>query len=448
VARAEVLCIGTELLLGDVLDTNSQFLAQQLALLGLNCFYRVTVGDNPERIRECIAAALTRSDVLITSGGLGPTADDLTTECIAQVFGVPLEQDEDVLRFIEGLFSARGLKMPPSNAKQALRPRGAQILPNPVGSAPGIIWRLGPQELAVLGLPGPDVGQGGSADPLPIKSILTFPGVPSELKGMWAETARGYLEATYAGGTIWSKELKHYGIGESALAEKYAHLLALANPTVAPYAGSWECRLRVAAKAATVAEAQALAQPVIDEIKAGSGVRCYGEDSDTLESVVGQLLVSKGLTIALAESCTGGMVSERLTNIPGSSRYIMLNAVAYSNEAKRRVLGVSEEIIETHGSVSPECAKAMALGIRQVTSCDLGLSVTGIAGPEGGTEAKPIGLVYLGLSATGEDGEGRYFAKTLRLGKRLGRHEVRWRTAQEALNMVRLYLISPEHIEG
>lgn len=440
-AKVEVLCIGTELLLGDVLDTNSQFLAQQLAMLGLNCFYRVTVGDNPERIKECVAAALTRSDVLITSGGLGPTADDLTTECIAQVFGAPLDSDQEVLKFIEGLFVARGLKMPPSNAKQALRPRGAQILPNPVGSAPGMIWQLGGQELAVLGID-------GASFEGPVKSILTFPGVPSELKGMWAGSARGYLESTYAGGTIWSKELKHYGIGESALAEKYAHLLDQANPSVAPYAGNWECRLRVAAKASTVAEAQALAQPAIDEIKAGSGVRCYGEDSDTLESVVGGLLVSKGLTIALAESCTGGMVSERLTNIPGSSRYIMLNAVTYSNEAKQRVLGVSEQILQEYGSVSPECAQAMALGIRQATSCDLGLSVTGIAGPEGGTENKPIGLVYLGLSARGEDGQERYFAKTLRLGKRLGRHEVRWRTAQEALNMVRLYLISPEHLES
>ena len=437
-ATAEVLCIGTELLLGDVLDTNSQFLAQQLALLGINCFYRVTVGDNPERIRECMRSALLRSDILITSGGIGPTADDLTTESIAQVFNAPMDVDPEVLSFIEGLFAARGLKMPPSNAKQALRPRGAKILPNPVGSAPGIIWTLGPDELAILGL----------KDVATVKSILTFPGVPSELKGMWAATARGYLEETYAGGTIWSKELKHYGIGESALAEKFAHLLDSANPSVAPYAGNWECRLRVAAKAETEEKARAIAQPVIDEIKAGSGVKCYGEDNETLESVVGKLLTERGLTIALAESCTGGMVSERLTNIPGSSRYIMLNAVTYSNEAKHRVLGVSQEILDDKGAVSPECARAMALGIRKMTSCDLGLSVTGIAGPAGGTEDKPIGLVYLGLSARGSDQEETYFAKTLQLGKRLGRHEVRWRTAQEALNMVRLYLLDPRHLES
>jgi nicotinamide-nucleotide amidase len=440
VAKAEVLCIGTELLLGDVLDTNSQYLAQQLALLGLNCFYRVTVGDNVGRILDCIVTALRRSDVLITSGGLGPTADDLTTECIAQVFNAPLETDQQVLAFIESLFAARNIKMPQSNAKQALRPRGADILPNPVGTAPGMIWRLRPEELAMIGVEPDANGQ------WPVKTILTFPGVPRELKGMWEETARGYLEKTYAGGTIWSTELKHYGIGESALAEKFAHLLDLANPSVAPYAGNWECRLRVAAKAKTVEEAKALAGPVIDEIRAGSGVTCYGYDGDTLESVVGDLLSDQGLTIALAESCTGGLISERLTGIPGSSRYIMLNAVTYSAEAKQKLLGVSAKLLAAHGAVSPECAKAMAEGIRAVSGCDIGLSVTGIAGPDGGSEDKPVGLVYLGLSVGQKGGEPLYFARTLRLGKRLGRNEVRWRTAQEALNMVRLYLISPEHL--
>ncbi|MBU6451666.1 MAG: competence/damage-inducible protein A [Cyanobacteria bacterium REEB67] len=439
-AKAEVLCIGTELLLGDVLDTNSQYLAQQLALLGLNCFYRVTVGDNVGRILDCIVTALRRSDILITSGGLGPTADDLTTECLAQVFNAPLETDQQVLAFIESLFAARNIKMPKTNAKQALRPRGADILPNPVGTAPGMIWRLGPEELALIGIEADQSGQ------WPVKTILTFPGVPRELKGMWEETARGYLEKTYAGGTIWSTELKHYGIGESALAEKFAHLLDLANPSVAPYAGNWECRLRVAAKANSVVEAQALAQPVIDEIKAGSGVTCYGHDGDTLESVVGELLSAQRLTIALAESCTGGLISERLTGIPGSSRYIMLNAVTYSAEAKQKLLGVSAELLAAHGAVSPECAKAMAEGIRAVSGCDIGLSVTGIAGPDGGSEEKPVGLVYLGLSVGQKTGEPLYFARTLRLGKRLGRNEIRWRTAQEALNMVRLYLISPEHL--
>ncbi|MDQ5937216.1 MAG: CinA-like protein, partial [Cyanobacteriota bacterium erpe_2018_sw_21hr_WHONDRS-SW48-000092_B_bin.40] len=251
-ARAEILCIGTELLLGDVLDTNSQFLAQQLALLGLDCFYRVTVGDNPERIKACMKEALERSDVLITSGGLGPTADDLTTECLAALFGAPLQMDEELLAFITSLFVARGFPMPETNKKQALRPMGADILPNPVGSAPGVVWRLSPENLAHAGIKPSAM----------TKTVLTFPGVPSELKAMWQGTAYNYLAENYAGNTIWSQELKHFGIGESALAEMFAHLLDLSNPSVAPYAGRWECRLRVAAKAENQEAAKALAAPV------------------------------------------------------------------------------------------------------------------------------------------------------------------------------------------
>lgn len=442
VARAEVLCIGTELLLGDVLDTNSQFLAQQLALLGLDCFYQVTVGDNPERIMACLRQALNRADVLITTGGLGPTADDLTTQCIADAFGAPLVLDEEVLAYITSLFVSRGFPMPESNRKQALRPQGAEILPNPVGSAPGVIWRLSAENLAFAGIEvGPDYGKGDN-----IKSILTFPGVPVEMRGMWEETARGYLEKTYAGGTIWSKELKHYGIGESALAELNSHLLELANPTVAPYAGHWECRLRVAAKAASREEAEALALPVIEEIKSRSGVRCYGEDSDTLESTVGRLLTEKGLTLAVAESCTGGLVSQRLTDVPGSSGYIALNAVTYANEAKQKLLGVSEQLLVEHGAVSAECARAMAEGMRRLAGSDVAISITGIAGPGGGSEDKPVGTVYVGLSAL-FNGQEFYFGRLLKLG-RLPRSEIRWRTANDALNMVRLFLLDPAYLKG
>ncbi len=428
-ARAEILCIGTELLLGDVLDTNSQFLAQQLALLGLDCFYRVTVGDNPERIKACMKEALERSDVLITSGGLGPTADDLTTECLAALFGAPLQMDEELLAFITSLFVARGFPMPETNKKQALRPMGADILPNPVGSAPGVVWRLSPENLAHAGIKPSAM----------TKTVLTFPGVPSELKAMWQGTAYNYLAENYAGNTIWSQELKHFGIGESALAEMFAHLLDLSNPSVAPYAGRWECRLRVAAKAENQEAAKALAAPVIDEIKTKSGYRCYGVDNASLESTVGELLIAKGLTLSTAESCTGGLVSERLTDVPGSSRYIMFNAVTYSDQSKQKLLNVSSEVLSTYGAVSPQCAEAMARGMKEASGCDIALSVTGIAGPGGGTEDKPVGTVYLGLAA-----QDRYFSRTLKLGARLPRAEVRWRTANEALNMVRLYLINPD----
>jgi nicotinamide-nucleotide amidase len=431
VARAEILCIGTELLLGDVLDTNSQFLAQQLALLGLDCFYRVTVGDNPERIKQCMKEALERADVLITSGGLGPTADDLTTECLAALFGAPLVMDEELLAFITSLFMARGFAMPESNKKQALRPVGADILANPVGSAPGVVWRLSPENLAHAGIKSSGL----------TKTVLTFPGVPSELKAMWQGTAYNYLAETYSGNTIWSQELKHFGIGESALAEMFAHLLDLSNPSVAPYAGRWECRLRVAAKAESQEAARALAAPVIDEIKKKSGVRCYGVDQASLESTVGELLIAKGLTLSTAESCTGGLVSERLTDVPGSSRYIMFNAVTYSDQAKQKLLGVSNELLANYGAVSPQCAEAMARGMKEASGCDIALSVTGIAGPDGGTEDKPVGTVYLGLAA-----QDRYFSRTLKLGARLPRAEVRWRTANEALNMVRLYLIDADNL--
>jgi nicotinamide-nucleotide amidase len=425
------LSIGTELLLGQVLDTNSQFLAQELAQLGINCFFRSTVGDNKERIKQALEQALKRSDVVITTGGLGPTPDDLTTECIAELFGVDMDMDEAVVERIREFFKARGLEMPPSNAKQGLRPRGAEKLHNPAGTAPGIIWDVPRAQLKKIGV---------DADNC---LILTFPGVPSELKRMWTETAQGLLRARFGAQLFWSCELKHYGIGESALAEKYRHLLDLENPTVAPYAGTGECRLRVTAKARTEAEARALAAPVIAEIRRDSAHLCYGEDDQTLESVVGSILAERQLKISLAESCTGGLVSKRLTDVAGSSKYIELNLVTYADEAKEKMLGVKASTLAQNGAVSAECAQEMAQGVRALMPCDIGVSVTGIAGPDGGTEAKPVGLVYLGLAAS-----DFYFGRKLRIPSALTRSEIRYRTASEALNMVRLYLLDPNILQN
>jgi nicotinamide-nucleotide amidase len=260
---------------------------------------------------------------------------------------------------------------------------------------------------------------------------------------MWAETAQGLLRTRFGAQLFWSCELKHYGIGESALAEKYRHLLDLENPTVAPYAGTGECRLRVTAKARTEAEARALAAPAIAEIKRDSAHLCYGEDDETLESVVGRILADRGLKISLAESCTGGLVSKRLTDVAGSSKYIGLNLVTYSQEAKEKMLGVQASIFARHGAVSAECAQEMAEGVRALTPCDIGVSVTGIAGPDGGTPEKPVGLVYLGLAA-----EGFYFGRQLRIPSTLSRSEIRFRTASEALNMVRLYLLDPAILQN
>jgi nicotinamide-nucleotide amidase len=427
VAVAEILSIGTELLLGQIVDTNAQFLAEELAKLGINCFYRTTVGDNKDRVKEALRIAFGRANVVITTGGLGPTADDLTTECVAEFFNVPLIFDEAVFEQIKKLFESFRFPMPESNRKQAVRPEGSAILPNPVGTAPGIVWQIDSDLCAQVGLP-------ETGEP---RAILTLPGVPRELKAMWKETAIKFLAQTYATGIFWSSDLKHYGIGESALAEKYAHLLEKSNPTVAPYAGNWECRLRITAKADSEEDARALAQPIIDEIRRESGSICYGMNDDTLESVVGDLLTQKKQTLSVAESCTGGLLSERLTDRPGSSEYITLNLVTYSNEAKTKMLGVDAEILQNDGAVSSECAGQMAAGIRKLTGSNLGLSVTGIAGPGGGTDEKPVGLVYIGLAS-----ENGVQSKKLKIPSRLSRKDIRLRTANEALNLVRLYLLN------
>lgn len=427
---AEILAVGTELLLGQVLDTNSQFLSDELARLGIDCYYHTTVGDNRGRVGRCLKTALTRSEVVITSGGLGPTPDDLTMECIAEVLGAEMVMDETILEGIRSFFSQRGVEMPENNAKQALRPIGAELLPNPTGTAPGIIWTITPSRLKEAGIE--------SVKGLEAKNryIITFPGVPGELKNMWAKTVVDFLQSQIVGAAIFSVELKHFGIGESALAEKYEDLLAGCNPTVAPYAGHGECRLRVTAKSDDLEKARKLVAPIVVDIQKRSGSFCYGLDNASLESVVGDMLREQGLVISTAESCTGGLVSKRLTDVPGSSDYISANVVTYSNAAKQQILGISEALLVEFGAVSPECAEAMARGVRKLSGADIGIGVTGIAGPGGGSDEKPVGLIYLGLSV----GDS-YVGKKLLLPARLGRTEIRHRTANEALNMVRLHLL-------
>ena len=422
----EILCIGTELLLGQVLNTNSQFLSTELAGIGINCFYQTTVGDNKSRIIDSLKLALNRAQIVLITGGLGPTPDDLTTECVAETFDAELVYDAAVMERIESFFKTRGITMPESNRKQALRPVGASILPNPRGTAPGIIWTLHPADLEKAGVQRPEMK----------RIIMTFPGVPSEMQAMWKETASPFLVNEFGHTVLWSRELKHYGIGESALAEKYSHLLDMTNPTVAPYAGRGECRLRVTARGASVAEAIKIATPVIEEILAGSGTLCYGMDDDTLESVVGKLLTKRMLKMSVAESCTGGLISKRLTDVEGSSAYIGLNVVTYADEAKEKILGVSSSTIVQHGAVSERCAQEMADGMRKLSNADLALSVTGIAGPGGGTADKPVGLVYVGLAD-----ENNVRVVRLQFPAHLSRDEIRHRTASEALNMVRHQLL-------
>lgn len=410
---AEVICVGTELLLGDILNSNAQFLAQQLAHLGIPHFYQSTVGDNEERLHKVIATACERSRLLIFTGGLGPTPDDLTTAAIAHFFDVPLVERPEVVADIERKFSERGRTMTDSNRKQALLPEGAAVLPNPVGTAPGLIWQ------ARSGL-----------------TLMTFPGVPTELKAMWRETAVPYLrDQGWSQETICSRTLKFWGISESALAEKAATFLAGTNPTVAPYANFGEVKLRISARAASTVEAWQKIEPIEQQLRQLGGLYCYGADDDTLASVVGQQLKARGETIAVAESCTGGGLGQLLTDVPGSSSYFIGGVIAYDNRIKAEAIAVDPALLEQHGAVSPEVAAAMATGVRDRLDTTWSLSVTGIAGPGGGTAEKPVGLVYLGIA--GPDGVQ---TQMLNLGAQRGRSWIRQVSACHALDALRRIL--------
>lgn len=407
---AEVISVGTELLLGEILNSNAQFLAQELAQLGIPHYYQTVVGDNVLRLQRAVAIACERSRLLIFTGGLGPTPDDLTTETLADFFETPLVERADVLADIAAKFARRGRPMSPSNRKQALLPAGAEVLPNPTGSAPGMIWQ-----------------------PRPGLTLMTFPGVPSEMQVMWRETAVPYLiHQGWGQEIIYSRTLRFWGIGESTLAEKVAEQLNLENPTVAPYAGKGEVRLRVSAKAKTEAEALQLIEPVAEQIRQIAGTDYYGSDQDTLASVVGELLKRAGQTLAVAESCTGGGLGQFLTQISGSSAYFRGGIISYDNQVKLDLLGVNPDDLAAQGAVSDVVAQQMAQGARDRLKADWGLSITGIAGPDGGSPTKPVGLVYLGIA--GPDGieSHRYL-----FGESRGRELVRWLSLCTVLDLLR-----------
>lgn len=378
---AEIICVGTEILLGDILNTNAQFLAKELAALGIPHYYQNAVGDNPDRIKQVLQIAASRSQVLIFTGGLGPTPDDLTHETIAEFFGVPLTERPEIIADLTAKYADRRRPMSPSNRKQALLPQGATILPNPSGTAPGIIWEI-PQEEQEKDL-----------------IILTFPGVPSEMQRMWKETAAPFLHSKGWGeNVIYSRTLRFWGIAESALAEKAEKWLALSNPTVAPYASLGQVTLRITAKATSQVEAKQLIAPVEEQLRLMAGVDCFGADEDSLASVVGQLLEKHNFTLAVAESCTGGGVGQMLTEIPGSSSYFLGGVISYDNQVKISLLGVNAPDLAQLGAVSDTVAEQMALGVQSALGASWGLSITGIAGPAGGSENKPVGLVYIGIA--------------------------------------------------
>jgi nicotinamide-nucleotide amidase len=414
---AEIICVGTELLLGDILNSNAQYLAQELAKLGIPHYHQTVVGDNSDRIKQVIEIAINRgAKILIFTGGLGPTPDDLTCETVADYFNSPLIERSDIIEDILAKYATRKLVMTPSNRKQALIPQGAEVLPNPTGTAPGIIWQ-----------PKPDI------------TLFTFPGVPSEMRRMWQETAVPYLKNQGWGqNIIYSRMLKFRGIAESALAEKVASYLNLSNPTVAPYASKGEVKLRVAAKASSEAAAEALIMPVAKELQEIAGMYYYGADDDTLASVVGELLRQAGQTLSVAESCTGGGLGEMLTEIPGSSDYFWGGIISYDNSVKERLLGVNPDDLAKHGAVSATVAAQMALGVKSRIGTSWSLSITGIAGPGGGTETKPVGLVYIGLAAP--DGTVETFESNF--GAIRGRYLVRYSSACTALDKLRRKLLT------
>jgi nicotinamide-nucleotide amidase len=412
---AEVICIGTELLLGDILNTNCQYLARELANLGIPHYYQTVVGDNVERIHQVIAIAIKRSSILIFTGGLGPTPDDLTTETIASFFHTPLQEEAAIIEDIEHKFASVGRVMSPSNRKQALIPQGASTLPNPTGTAPGIIWQ-----------------------PQSNLTIMTFPGVPSEMHHMWQDTAISFLKSQGWGQeTIFSEMMRFRGIGESALAEKVAHLFDSRNPTVAPYAGQGEVRLRVAAKASSQKEAAAMIKPVATEIKQIAGLDYFGSDDETLAAVVGKLLTDVQQTLSVAESCTGGGLGAMLTETPGSSNYFLGGVIAYANQVKQALLNVNSQDLAESGAVSNIVAEQMALGVKQRLQTDWGISITGIAGPGGDTPEKPVGLVYIGIATP----ENESFSYDYRFGKQRGRELVRYLSSCTALDLLRRNLL-------
>ncbi len=389
--NAEIIAVGSELLLGQILNTNARYLSMELAEVGIDTFRHTTVGDNKERIAAAVLHACAHSDIVIITGGLGPTPDDLTIEVLAQLFAVPMVYDKETFEHIAWLFRRAGKPMPESNSKQALRPAGSSILPNPDGTAPGIIWTVPRQLLKTAGI----------RHPRRTRLIIALPGVPREMTAMWKATARPYLEKTFASRVIWNCKLRFCGITESALAEKFADLLQGSNPTVAPFAGRWDCYLSVTASGRTAAEAQQLAAPVVAEIRARGELDLYGQDDDTLESVVGSLLASQDRTLAVAESVTGGLISHRLTSQPGAVAYLGLGITAYDNRSKSLLLSVSERLLDRYGAVSAECAQGMARGIRELAGATFGLAVTGIATAKGDTDDKQIGLVYIAVAVDG-----------------------------------------------
>ena len=407
--NAEILCIGTEILMGDIVNTNAAFIAKELTGLGINVYHQSVVGDNPNRLKEALSLAFSRADIVITTGGLGPTYDDLTKETIAGYFHRELICDQPSLQRIQSYFASIDRPMTENNKKQAMMPKDAVILPNDNGTAPGCIIE----------------SEG--------KTAIMLPGPPREMSAMFLDSVVPYLRQK-SDHSLFSHNLRFYGIGESQLEDILRPLMEKSlNPTVAPYAKTGEVMLRVTASAKTEVEAEEKMAPVIAQIKDQVGEYLYGTDVDSLQQAVVALLSKKGLKVATAESCTGGKVSEALTQIGGASGVFECGICAYSNRIKQELLGVKEETLQKYSAISAETAVEMAKGIRKVTGADIGVSVTGNAGPLP-SEGKPVGLVYLAVESDAFSTviETHYGRKDKDL-----RELIRYRSTLAALDLIR-----------
>ena len=368
----ELISVGTELLLGNIVNTNAAYLSEKCAKLGLSCYFQTVVGDNEERLTYVLKSAMERSDIVIMSGGLGPTEDDLTKEVAAKVCGCELQMHKPSKKAIEKYFEARGIEITESNWKQAMMPEGSIVLDNPNGTAPGVIIEA--ESAKVILLPGP----------------------PNELCPMFEESVVPYL-AKLTDKVIVSQTVKICGVGESKAEEMVKDLIdSQTNPTIATYAKTGEVHIRVTAQAEDEKAAGKLIKPVVKELKSRFGKDIYTtEEETTLEKAVVDLLMANKLTITCAESCTGGMLSARLINVSGVSDVYKAGVVTYANKAKHRLLGVKKGTLEKYGAVSEQTAKEMAKGAAMLAKADVAVAITGIAGPDGGTKEKPVGLVYI-----------------------------------------------------
>lgn len=372
---AEILCIGTELLMGNTVNTNATYIAKGLAQNGINVYHQAVVGDNPQRLKESLDLAFSRSDIVITTGGLGPTYDDLSKETIAAWFGKELVLHEESLRHIEDFFRRLGREMTDNNRKQAMMPQDCTVFPNPNGTAPGCA-----------------IEKDG-------KVAFMLPGPPREMRPMFDNYVIPYLQKD-SDTVLVSKMIHLFGIGESMLEHKLHDIMVeSSNPTLAPYAKEGEVQLRVTARVHRDEDAEAILQPMMDKVSEIAGEFIYGIDIGDLQTAAVTRLKEKGLHVATAESCTGGYVSKRLVDVDGVSEVFDCGVCSYSNDIKEKVLGVSHDTLIAYGAVSEQTAREMAAGVRRLSGAEIGVSTTGIAGPGGGSPEKPVGLVYVAVDS-------------------------------------------------